>query len=111
VQSTDRFLTSLARIQVEIKDERKVPVLKFWVRRSPSPWAEESLGKLAQVWLAAGYGAEGHAERSGDVGEVTAAAKGSEQTRNVPLNQQIASSHLYEGYHSRWEMLRTTRNP
>ena len=35
VKSTDKFLTSLSRIQLEIKDQRKVPVLKFWVRRSP----------------------------------------------------------------------------
>jgi hypothetical protein len=35
VKSTDRFLTSLARIQIDIRDQLKVPLLKFWVRRSP----------------------------------------------------------------------------
>src|SRR5215470_3824592 len=53
VKSTDRFLTSLSRIQVEIKDQRKVPLLKFWLRRSPlrqvtlPPWAELAAGRLA----------------------------------------------------------------
>jgi hypothetical protein len=44
VKSTDRFLTSLSRIEVEIKDQRKVRLLKFWVRQSPVRplplWAE-----------------------------------------------------------------------
>jgi hypothetical protein len=35
VKSMDRFPTSLSRIQVEIKDQRKVPLLKSRVRRSP----------------------------------------------------------------------------
>jgi hypothetical protein len=44
---------------VEIKDQRKVPMLKFWVRRSPLrpllPCDEATLGVLAQAWLAARY--------------------------------------------------------
>jgi hypothetical protein len=35
VKSIDRFPISLSRIQVEIKDQRKVPLLKSRVRRSP----------------------------------------------------------------------------
>src|SRR5262249_38652021 len=35
VKSTDRFLTSPSRIQVQVKDRRKVPLLKFWVRQRP----------------------------------------------------------------------------
>ena len=35
VKSIDRFPTSLSRIQVEIKDQRKVLLLKSRVRRSP----------------------------------------------------------------------------
>jgi hypothetical protein len=54
VKSTDRFLTSLSRIQVEIKDQGKVPLLKIWVRRSPlrplPPWASLAAGRLAQAW-------------------------------------------------------------
>jgi hypothetical protein len=48
VKSTDRFLTSPSRIRVEINDQRKVLVLKFWVRRSPLRplplWVEVLLG-------------------------------------------------------------------
>jgi hypothetical protein len=48
VKSTDRFLTSLSRIQVEIRDQWKVLMLKFLVRRSavrPLPsWADAALG-------------------------------------------------------------------
>jgi hypothetical protein len=58
VKSIDKFLTSPSRIQVEIRDQRKVPVLKFWVRRRPlrplPRWAEAALGDLAQASLAAG---------------------------------------------------------
>jgi hypothetical protein len=35
VNSTDKILTSLSRIQIEIKDEGKVSVLKFLVWRGP----------------------------------------------------------------------------
>ena len=70
VKSTDRFLTSLARIRVEIKDQGKVPVLKFWVRRSPvrplPPWAKATLAGLAQASLAARYKGEGNAENGGN---------------------------------------------
>ena len=94
VKSTDRFLTSLSGIQVEIKDQRNVPVLKFWVRRSPvrplPPWAKATLAGLAEACLAARYKAEGNAEDGGNASaakDAAAAAKGSEQTRNVPCNQ------------------------
>jgi hypothetical protein len=54
VKSTDRFLTSLSRIQVEIRDQGKVPLLKIWVRRSPlralPPWARLAAGRLGQAW-------------------------------------------------------------
>lgn len=57
---------------MEIQDQRKVPVLKFRVRRSPfrplPPWAEATLGGLAQAWLAARYEARGEAEKCGEVG-------------------------------------------
>jgi hypothetical protein len=55
-----------------IRHQRKVPVLKLWVRRSPlcslPPWAEASLGDLARAWLAAECEAEENAEKRGDVG-------------------------------------------
>ena len=57
VKSTDRFLTSLSRIEVEIKDKRSGGLLlKFWLRRSPlrplslPPWAEIAGSGLAE-WL------------------------------------------------------------
>ena len=56
VKSTDRFLTSPSRIQVQIRDQRKVPLLKFWVRRSPIrplpllPWEQDA----DTVWEAVG---------------------------------------------------------
>ena len=95
VKSTDRFLTSLSRIQVEIKDQRNVSLLKFWVRRSPVRplplWAEATLAGLAEACLAAGYEAEGNTKNGGDTRTfeeaASAAAKGSEQTRNVAGNQ------------------------
>jgi hypothetical protein len=83
MKSTDRFLTSLARIQVEITDQRKVPLLKFWVRRSPlRPLplrAGANLKRLALVWLTATDGAEGKPLKCDDVGATqgrSAAAKG-----------------------------------
>jgi len=94
VKSTHKFLTSLSRIQIEIQDQRKVPLLKFWVRRSPlqplPPWQKPLPGRLAQAWLSARYEARGNAEKRGEVGaslEAAAPARGSEQTRNVPPNE------------------------
>jgi hypothetical protein len=88
VKSTDKFLTSVSRIRVEISDQRKVPVLKFWVRRSPlrplPRWAEAALAHL--VCLATEDAAEGNAEKCGQVAlpmRLRPAAKASEQTRNV----------------------------
>jgi hypothetical protein len=72
VKSTDRFLTSLARIQVEITDQRKVPLLKFWVRRSPlrpltlPPWAEVGKEGLAEAWAGLMYEGLGNAEKGLD---------------------------------------------
>jgi hypothetical protein len=86
VKSTDRFLTSLSRIQVEIKDQREVPVLKFWVRRSPvrplPRWAKATLAGLAEACVAARYNAEGNAENGGNASAAKdgAAARG----RNKP---------------------------
>jgi hypothetical protein len=83
-----------------------VPVLEFWVLRSHvrplPPWAKATLAGLAQACLADGYKAEGNAEDGGNASAPrdAAAAKGSEQTRNVPRNQQIASSLLYQGFGS-----------
>jgi hypothetical protein len=86
---------------VEIRDQRKVPVLKFWVRRSPvrplPRWAEATLAGLTQACVAEGHKPEGNAEGGGNASapkDAGAAAKGSEQTRNVPRNQQITSSPL-----------------
>jgi hypothetical protein len=82
VTSTDRFLTSLSRIQVEINDQRKVPVLKFWVRRSPvrplPPWAKATVAGLAQACMADGHKPEGNAEDGGNASAPrdTAADKG-----------------------------------
>ncbi len=57
VKSTDRFLTCLSRIRVEIHDGRTVR-LKLWVRRSPLRplplWAEAAAWGFAQAWAAAG---------------------------------------------------------
>jgi hypothetical protein len=39
MKSIDTFLTSLSRIQAEIEDKGKVPLLKFWVRRTLPPAA------------------------------------------------------------------------
>ena len=90
VKSTDRFLTSLARIQVEIKDQRKVPLLKFWVRRGSlrplAPWAELAAGKLAQAWAAWVNEALANTENGLDKHTALAAAsagRGSEQSRNM----------------------------
>jgi hypothetical protein len=87
VKSTDRFLTSLARIQVVITDQRKVPLLKLWVRRSPirplPPWAEAALGDLARVCLATGVEAEGNEEKCGDVGATEVAVR-PQRGRNEP---------------------------
>jgi hypothetical protein len=78
VKSTDKFLTSLSRIQLEIKDQRKVPVLKFWVRRSPlrplPQRAEAALRHL--VCLATEDEAEGNAEKRGDAGATQETAAG-----------------------------------
>jgi hypothetical protein len=93
VKSTDRFLTSLSRIQIRVRDQRKVPLLKFWVRRSPRPplalppWAEVGLRRLGRAWAAlvdselekAEKGLEGDASLA-----AVPAGKGSEQSRNVP---------------------------
>jgi len=88
VKSTDRFLTSLARIRVEIKDQRKAPLLKFWVRRRPlcplPLWAELAARRLARDWSA--RVAEGLAKRRKRFCNALATApagKGSEQSRNV----------------------------
>jgi hypothetical protein len=82
VISTDKFLTSLSRIQVRIKDQRNVPLLKFWVRRSPlrplPRRAEVALEHLAQARLAAGYEAEGKAEKNADMGSTQEVAAGCE---------------------------------
>ena len=78
VKSIDKFLTSLSRIRVEIKDQRKVPVLKFWVRRSPlrplPQRAEAALRHL--VCLATEDEAEGNAEKRGDAGATQETAAG-----------------------------------
>jgi len=91
VKSTDRFLTSLSRIQVEIKDQGKVPLLKIWVRRSPlrplPPWASLAAGRLAQAWAGLVDEGLGNSEKDLDKEIALAAAsagKGSEQSRNVP---------------------------
>jgi hypothetical protein len=86
VKSIDKFLTSLSRIRVEIKDQRKVPVLKFWVRRSPlrllPQRAEAALGHL--VCLATEDEADGNAEKSGDVGATQETAAGWEGVGTDP---------------------------
>ena len=51
VKSTDKFLTSLSTIQVRIRDQRKVPLLKFWVRRSSlRPLPQEAEANLVD-WV------------------------------------------------------------
>jgi hypothetical protein len=86
VKSIDKFLTSLSRTQNEIKDQRKVPVLKFWVRRSPirplPQRAEVALGHL--VSLATGDEVEGNGEKRGDVGATEETAAGWEGVRTDP---------------------------
>ena len=61
-----------SRIEVEIKDQRKVPVLKIGVRGSPvrplRQWDRERLRAIDRSWLAAGYEAGAKAEKPGDVG-------------------------------------------
>ncbi len=55
VKSTDKFLMVPSRI--EIKDRRKVPVLKIGVRETPvrplRQWTGSAFGRLAEAWLAA----------------------------------------------------------
>ena len=73
--------------------QRKVLLLKFWVRRSPVrllsllPWAEFGERGVAEAWanLADGKWAnvEGSEEGSSTL-DAGAAEEGSEQTRNVP---------------------------
>jgi hypothetical protein len=89
VKSTDRFLTSLARIQV-IRDQGKVKLLKFWVGRRglrpPPPWAEVAATRLARAW-AGRVDEGGNAEEGLNQDTASAAAlagKGWEQSRNVP---------------------------
>jgi len=93
VKSTDRFLTSLSRIQIRVRDQRNVPLLKFWVRRSPRPplalppWAEVGLRRLGRAWAALVDGELAKAEKrlEGDASlAAVPAGKGSEQSRNVP---------------------------
>ena len=92
VKSTDRFLTSLSRIQIRVGDQRNVPLLKFWVRRSPRPSlalppsAEVGLRRLGRAWAALVGSGLGKAKRldEGAVMAVVPAGKGSEQSRNVP---------------------------
>ena len=90
VKSTDRFLTSPSRIRVEVKDQHKVPLLKFWVRRSPLRplplWAEVDDGRLDQAWVALVDEGLENAEMHLDGDAPLAAApagEGSEQSRNV----------------------------
>ncbi len=91
VKSTDRFLTSLSRIGVRVRDQHKVPLLKFWVRRSPlrplPPWVEvaaepldEALAALLDERLEK---AEIVLDGDADLADASA-GKGSEQSRNVP---------------------------
>jgi hypothetical protein len=86
VKSTDKFLTSLSRIRVEIRDQRKVPVLKFWVRRSPlrplPHWEGAALAHL--VCLATEDAAEGSAEKGGEVGATQETAAGWEGVGTNP---------------------------
>jgi hypothetical protein len=104
VKSTDRFLTSLARIRVEIKDQRKVPVLKLWVRRSPlcplPRCVEATLGGFAQAWPDAARRAEGNAEKRGDAA-ASLDARRQQTPRNkagmCPRIKEIPSSPLYQG--------------
>jgi hypothetical protein len=88
VKSTDKFLTSLSRIQIEIKDQRKVPVLKIWVRRAPFGCCHE--GQISGDGLKPGWPPgtkRGETQKSAGRWALAldaAAARGSEQTRNVP---------------------------
>jgi len=65
VKSTDRFLTCLSRIQVEIKGKPN-GLLKLWLRRSPLRvpplplWGEVAAWGLAQKWAAAEQTLEVH---------------------------------------------------
>ena len=68
VNSTDRFLTSLSRIQIEIKDEGKVSVLKFWVWPGPCARCRHGQTLLSGAWLAAGCEAAKGEERGKRIG-------------------------------------------
>jgi hypothetical protein len=112
LKSTDKFLTSLSTIQLRIRDQRKVPLLKFWVRRSSLRSLPQEAEANLVDWV---WPATGNEEEGGEVGLVGAppvaaqaeteeirrraggCKKGSEQTRNVPSNQidSILTSPLW----------------
>jgi hypothetical protein len=100
VKSIDRFLTSLSRIEIEVKDQWKLTVLTIWVRPKPlrplPRRAEVTLRGLAEASVVATSEAGGNAEKRGEGGLAKTLGQqvGPEQTRNVPPNQQLASSSL-----------------